>query len=311
MGKTHILVTGGAGFIGSAMAERLAEDPGAFVVVVDNLSTGSEEKLKQKENLRLIVCDVNNYEEIRNVFYRYGFRYVFHYSAVVGVQRTLRNPVAVLRDIKGIENILDLARTTGVQHVFYSSSSEVYGEPVEFPQNEETTPLNSRLPYAVVKNVGEAFLKSYYQEYGLPYTIFRFFNTYGPRQSRDFVISKFIAAALKNEPITIYGDGSQSRTFCYIDDNVEACYTAFLKGLYKNDVVNIGNDVEYPILKVAELILRLTGSSSEIQFLPRLKEGDMTRRMPDISKMKKLLGRPLLDLESGIKKILEDTRFIF
>ncbi|MCS6979852.1 MAG: NAD-dependent epimerase/dehydratase family protein [Flavobacteriales bacterium] len=310
MEKTHILVTGGAGFIGSAMAERLAEDPDAFVVVVDNLSTGSEEKLKQKENLRLIVCDVNNYEEIRNVFYRYGFRYVFHYSAVVGVQRTLRNPVAVLRDIKGIENILDLARTTGVQHVFYSSSSEVYGEPVEFPQNEETTPLNSRLPYAIVKNVGEAFLKSYYQEYGLPYTIFRFFNTYGPRQSRDFVISKFIAAALKNEPITIYGDGSQSRTFCYIDDNVEACYTAFQKGLYKNDVVNIGNDVEYPILKVAELILRLTGSSSEIQFLPRLKEGDMTRRMPDISKMKKLLGRPLLDLESGIKKILEDTRFI-
>ncbi|MCX7649153.1 MAG: NAD-dependent epimerase/dehydratase family protein [Flavobacteriales bacterium] len=310
MEKTYILVTGGAGFIGSAMAERLAEDPDAFVVVVDNLSTGSEEKLKQKENLRLIVCDVNNYEEIRNVFYRYGFRYVFHYSAVVGVQRTLRNPVAVLRDIKGIENILDLARTTGVQHVFYSSSSEVYGEPVEFPQNEETTPLNSRLPYAIVKNVGEAFLKSYYQEYGLPYTIFRFFNTYGPRQSRDFVISKFIAAALKNDPITIYGDGSQSRTFCYIDDNVEACYTAFQKGLYKNDVVNIGNDVEYPILKVAELILRLTGSSSEIQFLPRLKEGDMTRRMPDISKMKKLLGRPLLDLESGIKKILEDTRFI-
>lgn len=310
MEQVNILVTGGAGFIGSAMAEKLAEHPGAFVVVVDNLSTGDEKKLRQKDNLKLIVCDVNEWDEISNVFYRYGFQYVFHYAAVVGVQRTLKNPVSVLRDIKGIENILNLSRTTGVQHVYFSSSSEVYGEPVEFPQNEETTPLNSRLPYAIVKNVGEAFLKSYYQEYGLPYTIFRFFNTYGPRQSKDFVISKFMAAALKNEPVTIYGDGTQSRTFCYIDDNVEACYNAFAQGLYKNDVVNIGSDVEYPIIKVAEMIINLTGSKSEIKFLPKLKEGDMTRRKPDITKMRRLLSRPLLDLESGLKKILENPEFI-
>jgi UDP-glucose 4-epimerase len=310
MEQVNILVTGGAGFIGSAMAEKLAEHPGAFVVVVDNLSTGHEKKLRQKENLKLIVCDVNEWDEISNVFYRYGFQYVFHYAAVVGVQRTLNNPVSVLRDIKGIENILNLSRTTGVQHVYFSSSSEVYGEPVEFPQNEETTPLNSRLPYAIVKNVGEAFLKSYYQEYGLPYTIFRFFNTYGPRQSRDFVISKFMAAALKNEPVTIYGDGTQSRTFCYIDDNVEACYNAFAQGHFKNDVVNIGSDVEYPIIKVAEMIINLTGSKSEIKFLPKLKEGDMTRRKPDITKMMRLLKRPLLDLESGLKKILENPEFI-
>lgn len=310
MEQVNILVTGGAGFIGSAMAEKLAEHPGAFVVVVDNLSTGDEKKLRQKDNLKLIVCDVNEWDEISNVFYRYGFQYVFHYAAVVGVQRTLKNPVSVLRDIKGIENILNLSRTTGVQHVYFSSSSEVYGEPVEFPQNEETTPLNSRLPYAIVKNVGEAFLKSYYQEYGLPYTIFRFFNTYGPRQSKDFVISKFMAAALKNEPVTIYGDGTQSRTFCYIDDNVDACYNAFAQGLYKNDVVNIGSDVEYPIIKVAEMIINLTGSKSEIKFLPKLKEGDMTRRKPDITKMRRLLSRPLLDLESGLKKILENPEFI-
>lgn len=310
MEQVNILVTGGAGFIGSAMAEKLAEHPGAFVVVVDNLSTGDEKKLRQKDNLKLIVCDVNEWDEISNVFYRYGFQYVFHYAAVVGVQRTLKNPVSVLRDIKGIENILNLSRTTGVQHVYFSSSSEVYGEPVEFPQNEETTPLNSRLPYAIVKNVGEAFLKSYYQEYGLPYTIFRFFNTYGPRQSKDFVISKFMAAALKNEPVTIYGDGTQSRTFCYIDDNVDACYNAFAQGLFKNDVVNIGSDVEYPIIKVAEMIINLTGSKSEIKFLPKLKEGDMTRRKPDITKMRRLLSRPLLDLESGLKKILENPEFI-
>lgn len=310
MEQTKILVTGGAGFIGSAMAEKLAEHPDTFVVVVDNLTTGHEKKLRQKENLKLIVCDVNEWDEISNVFFRFGFQYVFHYAAVVGVQRTLKHPVSVLRDIKGIENILNLSRTTGVQHVYFSSSSEVYGEPVEFPQNEETTPLNSRLPYAIVKNVGEAFLKSYYQEYGLPYTIFRFFNTYGPRQSKDFVISKFMAAALKNEPVTIYGDGTQSRTFCYIDDNVDACCNAFARGLYRNDVVNIGSDEEYPIIKIAEMIIRLTDSKSEIKFLPKLKEGDMTRRKPDITKMRHLLNRPLLDLETGLRRILENPEFI-
>jgi len=310
MGKQNILLTGGAGFIGSSMAEKLSEEPDHFVVAVDNLLTGEEKKLKQKDNLKLIICDVNNFEEISNVFYRYGFDYVFHYAAVVGVQRTLSKPVDVLRDIHGIENILKLSRTTGVKQVFFSSSSEVYGEPVEFPQNEETTPLNSRLPYAIVKNLGEAFFKSYHYEYGLDYTIFRFFNTYGPKQSKDFVISKFIAAALKNQPITIYGDGSQSRTFCYIDDNVDACYNAFKNKVFINDIINIGNDIEFPIIKIAELIIELTNSKSEIIFLPKLKEGDMTRRKPDITKMKKILDRPLLDLRSGMLKIMENTEFI-
>ena len=108
-----------------------------------------------------------------------GFDYVFHYAAVVGVHRTLQNPLAVLRDIDGIRNILELSKNTGVKRVFYSSSSEVYGEPVEIPQNESTTPLNSRLPYAIVKNLGEAYFKSYQQEFGLDYTIFRFFNKIG------------------------------------------------------------------------------------------------------------------------------------
>ncbi|MFM7902004.1 MAG: NAD-dependent epimerase/dehydratase family protein, partial [Bacteroidota bacterium] len=157
----------------------------------------------------------------------YRFEYVFHYAALVGVKRTLENPVMVLNDITGIKNVLNLSKNTGVKRVFFSSSSEVYGEPVEFPQNEHTTPLNSRLPYAIVKNVGEAYLRSFKQEYDLAFTIFRFFNTYGPQQSNDFVMSKFITAALSNTDITIYGDGSQTRTFCYIDDNVDACLSAF------------------------------------------------------------------------------------
>eukprot|EP01034_Spumella_vulgaris_P019781 gene19781-25303_t len=145
--KIRILVTGGAGFIGSAMVERLALEPNNRITVVDNLLTGDADKIPVLPNVKFIKCDVNDYREIAGVFHAGRFHYVFHYAALVGVQRTLKNPVKVLDDIRGIENILMLSKNTGVQHVYYSSSSEVYGEPVEFPQNEHTTPLNSRLPY--------------------------------------------------------------------------------------------------------------------------------------------------------------------
>ena len=191
--------------------------------------------------------------------------------------------------------------------IFFSSSSEVYGEPVSFPQNEVTTPLNSRVPYAVVKNAGEAFLRSYHKEYGLNYTIFRFFNAYGPKQSKDFVISRFIDKALLNEPITIFGDGLQTRTFCFIEDNLEACCKIAYDNLFINDVINIGNDNEIAILDLAKTIIRITNSKSEIIHLPPLKEGDMSRRLPDISNMNSLLNRPLTSLEDGIKNILSHS----
>ncbi|MBK6540783.1 MAG: NAD-dependent epimerase/dehydratase family protein [Flavobacteriales bacterium] len=308
----RILVTGGAGFVPSELADRLARDPSNEVVAVDNLLTGDVGKLPLAEcpNLHFIKCDANRFEDISSVFYAYRFEYVFHYAAVVGVKRTTDNPVMVLRDIDGIRNVLDLSKNTGVKRVFFSSSSEVYGEPVEIPQNERTTPLNSKLPYAIVKNIGEAFLRSYQKEYGLDYTVFRFFNTYGPKQSKDFVVSKFIRAALKNEDITIYGDGSQTRTFCYIDDNIEACLNAYRRNEVVNDVVNIGSDVEITILELAKLIIQLTGSASKLAHLPPLEEGDMTRRMPDVTRMRALLGREMLPLADGIKRILEDTRYI-
>jgi UDP-glucose 4-epimerase len=235
----------------------------------------------------------------------YKFDYVFHYAAVVGVERTLGNPVMVLNDLEGIRNILSLSKNTGVKRVFYSSSSEVYGEPVSLPQHEYTTPLNSRLPYAIVKNAGEAFCRSYQQEYGLDFTIFRFFNTYGPKQAPDFVISKFLNAALRNEDITVYGDGSQSRTFCYIDDNIDACLKTLSDDRYKNDTYNIGNDEEITIKELAATIIRLTGSASRIVHLPPLKEGDMTRRQPDITRMRSLLGRELISYHNGIERILK------
>ena len=308
----RILITGGAGFVGSCLAEKLASNPDNYVVVVDNLRTGELAKVPVSEhkNIHFIKCDANDYRDISAVFYAYRFDYVFHYAALVGVLRTLQHPVAVLEDIAGIENILKLSKNTGVRRVYFSSSSEVYGEPVEFPQNEDTTPLNSRLPYAIVKNVGEAYLRSYEKEFGLEYTIFRFFNTFGPKQSKDFVISKFIRAALNNESIAIYGDGSQTRTFCFIDDNIEACSNAFYQNMYVNDVVNVGGTIEISILEVAQTIIRLTNSKSEIRFVAPLEEGDMTRRKPDTAKMSKLINRPLVTFEEGLKKVIANTSFI-
>jgi nucleoside-diphosphate-sugar epimerase len=306
-----ILVTGAAGNIGSALIDSLLTYPEYQVVGVDNFLTGNRSKLPglPQSAFTFIKADVNNYAEISSIMLSYRFDYVFHYAAVVGVQRTLDNPVLVLDDIQGIKNILDLSKNTGVKRVFFSSSSEVYGEPVEFPQNEQTTPLNSRLPYAVVKNVGEAFLRSYHKEYDLDYTIFRFFNTYGPKQSEDFVITKFLKQALTGAPITIYGQGTQSRTFCYIDDNIDTTIQCLQKDLCVNDVMNLGNDEEISIKDLAALVIKATGSPSKIEFLPALKEGDMTRRKPDNSKMRAILARPLISLEQGLKKTLEKGKF--
>lgn len=307
---TKILITGGAGNIGGSLARRLVSDPVNYVVIVDNLSTGSVDKLpaRSQTNWRFIKADVNQFNDIAPVIMSGGFDYIFHYAAVVGVQRTLANPKLVLNDIDGIRNVLDVAKNTGVKRVFFSSSSEIYGEPVEIPQTEATTPLNSRLPYAIVKNVAEAFCRSYQQEYGLDHTIFRFFNTYGPLQSEDFVISKFIARALGNEDLPIYGDGSQTRTFCYIDDNLDATVAAMRDGHCVNDVMNVGSDVETTILDLARLVLKVTGSRSKIVHLPSLKEGDMTRRKPDISKMRAILRRDLVPLEDGVRRTAEFAR---
>ena len=312
MSKRKILVTGGAGNIGSVTVEKLVADPNNFVVVADNLSTGFMSKLPKENrgNWLFIKADVNVYHDIAQIMLGHQFDYVFHFAAVVGVQRTQENPVSVLRDIEGIKNIFELSKNTSVKRVFYASSSEVYGEPVSLPQHEHTTPLNSRVPYAVVKNIGECFCKSYHQEYGLNYTIYRYFNTYGPNQSTDFVLPRFLEAALKNKDITLYGDGSQTRTFTYVDDTIDASLMCLTKDAVVNDVINIGNDVPISMADLAKLILGMTGSQSKIVHLNPLKEGDMTRRMPDNSKMRRLLDRPLVTLEEGIQRMLNSRQFL-
>ncbi len=210
-----ILITGGAGFIPSVLAEKLAEKPENKIVIVDNLLTGSLEKIPKSihNNIRFIKCDVNDFTNISSVFYSYSFDYVFHYAAMVGVKRTQENPVRVLEDILGIKNVLNLSKNTGVKHVYFSSSSEVYGEPVEFPQNEHTTPLNSRLPYAIVKNVGEAYLKSFKKEFDLDYTIFRFFNTYGQKQSKTRT-TRSLRRTINRFPILLGRRNSRALRIC-------------------------------------------------------------------------------------------------
>ena len=298
----RILITGGAGNVGGSLARRLVEDPNNFVLILDNLLTGSITKLPDSKykNWQFINADVNNLKEILQIFKHESLDYVFHYAAVVGVKRTLADPIAVLKDVDGVKNILQISSNLQVKRIFLSSSSEVYGEPVEIPQNEITTPLNAKLPYAIVKNVSESYCRSFYQMFGLKYTIFRFFNTYGPLQSDDFVLTKFIKNATLDLDLEIYGDGSQTRTFCFIEDNLKATIACMEEDFWVNDVVNIGNDNEISILKLAEIVIEVLNSKSKIKFVKPLAEGDMTRRKPDITKMKMIMKDQLIPLKEGI-----------
>ena len=304
-----ILVTGGAGNIGSSLVKGLLKIGKYHVSIVDNLSTGSKVNLPQanEPNWEFINCDVNNLDQLTKVFKKNFFHYIFHYSALVGVERTQKNPLKVLEDIEGIKNVLNLAVEFNAERIFYSSSSEVYGEPVEIPQHEITTPLNSKVPYAIVKSVGESFMRTFYEHHQLDFTIMRFFNTYGPRQKNDFVISKFIELALQNKDITIYGDGSQTRSFLHVDDNVEFTINILENKKLLNDVVNVGSDIEIKIIDLANLIIEILKSKSKIIFLPSLKEGDMTRRKPDTSKMKEVYGKEIISLEEGIQSVASDS----
>jgi len=300
-----ILITGGAGNIGSSLVASLLQKKDVEVYVFDNFITGTQENLPIDNNrLFTFHCDINNNDELIENWGSNEFNYIFHYAALVGVERTQNNPLGVLDDVKGIRNVLERAKESQVKRIFYSSSSEVYGEPVETPQNEDTTPLNSRVPYAVVKNLGEAFFRSYFKEYGIPFTIFRFFNTYGPNQNNDFVITKFIEQCMKGQKITIYGDGSQSRSFLHIDDNIAFTNIVLEKDLFINEVVNVGSDDVISIKNLALLIKDITESDSELVFLPPLKDGDMYRRKPDVTKMR-LHMNTLTPLDKGITKTID------
>ena len=297
--KKKILISGGAGFIGSNLANKLSESKQFEIHVCDNLLTGNKKYLNKSILFHNI--DVNCFKKVSYIFNKYKFDYVFHYAAVVGVNRTLDDPIKVLEDIKGLENIFKLSVSNKIKRIFFSSSSEVYGEPVHMPQNEEITPLNSKLPYAVVKNLGENFCKAYFFKYKLNYNILRFFNTYGHNQSEDFVISSFIKLAKSNKPIKIFGDGNQSRTFCHINDNVDTTINLIKNYKYSNQIINIGHNKIYTINELAKKIIKIFNSNSKIIHVKARKDGDMTRRQPDNSKMIKILNRRLITLDQGLK----------
>ena len=305
--KYNILITGGAGNIGGSLSKELVK-LGHQVFIIDNLSTGSKHKLpdRNSKNWVFIKRDINK-RNFSKFFKNIKIDYIFHYAAVVGVKKTLKHPNLVLDDIKGIENILNFALKKKVKRIFYASSSEVYGEPVTIPQNEYTTPLNSRLPYAIVKNLGEAYFKSYKKLYNINYTIFRFFNTYGPLQSDQFVITKFIKLALQNKNLPINGNGNQTRTFLYIDDNIALTKTILKNNKILNDVINIGSNKEITILNLAKKVIKLLKSRSKITFRKALKEGDMKRRKPSIKKLGNIRKKKLITLDQGI---LNTAQFI-
>ena len=306
----RILITGAAGFIGSHLCDRFVNED-FEVVGMDNLITGdlkNIEHLFPKKNFVFYHHDVSKFVHVPD-----KLDYILHFASPASPIDYLKWPIQTLKvGSLGTHNLLGLARVKNAR-ILVASTSEVYGDPLVHPQTEEywgnVNPVGPRGVYDEAKRFQESITMAYHTYHGLETRIIRIFNTYGPKQSTDFVMSKFIRAALKNKEITAYGDGKQTRTFCYIDDNIETTYNALKKNMFLNDVVNVGNDKETTIIDLAKMIIKLTKSKSKIVHLPPLKEGDMTRRKPDIAKMKELLGRPLLPIEAGIKKVIASGNF--
>ncbi|HLC66786.1 MAG TPA: NAD-dependent epimerase/dehydratase family protein [Candidatus Nanoarchaeia archaeon] len=305
MSTKKILVTGAAGFIGSHLCEELV-NAGHTVVGMDNLSTGAETNLPTHPQFSFFRGDVNT-TDLQQLFAVHNFDWVFHYAAVVGVKRTLENPAAVLRDLEGIRQLLELCRKKSVGKVLFASSSEVYGEPLELPEREEG-PINAKLPYAVVKLAGEKYLEAYHREFGLRTVALRLFNVYGPRQTSTaygFVAGIFLQQALAGKPLTLFGDGTQSRDFVYIRDNIAAAVQSMERKQTDGTVINVGSGTATTIKRLAEEVLSVTGSTSKLLFLaPR--PFDIQQRYADVTKFRKLIGYEFqYSLHQGLQETLE------
>jgi dTDP-glucose 4,6-dehydratase len=301
----RILVTGAAGFLGSHLTDRLLAD-GHSVVGVDNLSTGSLENLAHLSHEPRFRFEE---QDICQPFDLGRFDYVFNFASPASPPEYLRLGLETLRvGSVGVENALKIA----AQHnagFLHASTSECYGDPLEHPQRESywgnVNPVGPRSVYDESKRFAEAMVMAYNRSRGVNTHMVRIFNTYGPRlaPSDGRVISNFIMQALHNEPLTIYGDGKQTRSFCYVDDLIEG-----ILRLSRSDEhlpVNIGNPDEFTILECAQAVLEVTGSKSELRF-EDLPEDDPTRRQPDITRARTLLGwEPRITLKEGLEKSLE------
>ncbi len=301
----RILLSGAAGFVGSHLAERLLSD-GHTVVGLDNFLSGSRRNLEpffSHPEFHFHSIDVSQPFEIEG-----GFDAVLHLASPASPRDYLESPIeTLLVGSAGTRNLLEVARTHNARFLL-SSTSECYGDPTEHPQSESywgnVNPVGPRSCYDESKRFAEAITMAYHRQHGVRTRIARIFNTFGPRMKLNDgrVVPAFLDQALQGKPITVFGDGSQTRSFCYVSDLVEG----LLRLLHSDEVypVNLGNPREMTMLEFAQYIQRLTGSRSEIEFHP-LPEDDPKRRKPDISKARRVLGwEPRVSLEAGLAETI-------
>jgi len=315
------LITGGAGFIGSHLSDALIAR-GDEVIVLDNLTTGRSSNIEQllpNPNFTLIegsILDTNLVNEIVE-----SVDHVLHLAAAVGVFNIIEKPLeSLITNIRGTENILEAASNHN-KEVLIASSSEIYGKNSSGPLNEESdrivgSPLKSRWSYSEAKAIDESMAVFYHLERGLVVRIVRLFNTVGPRQVGHYgmVVPRFVAAALKNEPLTVYGTGDQSRCFCHVYDAIRGILAVIDSDQTVGSAFNVGNNIEISIKKLAEQVIKITGSTSQIaqiEYDTAYKAGfeDMQRRVPDVSKIENVVGWiPKLSLDQIISDVANHLR---
>jgi UDP-glucose 4-epimerase len=317
----QILVTGGAGFVGSHLCERLIND-GNVVTAIDNFSTGRAsnlENLKNSNNFTLVEGSVLNNDVLSPLIKNAD--YVFHFAAAVGVFNIVKNPLAsLLTNIRGTENVLEAAHDSKTP-VFLTSSSEVYGKNISDSLKEGDdrilgSPVTLRWSYSEAKAIDESLAYAYFIEKHLETRIVRFFNTVGPRQlgAYGMVVPRFVKSAITNEPITVYGDGTQTRCFAHVYDVVDAVIATAFADNTIGKVINIGNDFEISINGLAEKIIAQTESRSNIVYVPYEEaygDGfeDMERRVPNIDLINQLVGwKPQRDLSTIIADISAEMK---
>jgi UDP-glucuronate decarboxylase len=306
--ECRILVTGGAGFIGSWLCENLLS-LGAEVTCLDNLSSGKLENIKHLigyKNFRFLKEDIVHFKPR-------GFDCIIHAASLPSPEDYMKRPVeAMLPNSVGLLNCLEACREEDSM-MLYTSTSEVYGDAEIIPTPEDywgrVNPIGLRSCYDEAKRFGEALCMAYFREYDVDVRIARIFNCYGPRIDVESnyarVIPRFITQALKNEPITVHGDGKQTRSFTYITDTIDALIKMIATNNTKGEVVNIGSEEEISIIELAKLIIKLTSSSSKIVFT-QARPDDPRRRRPDISKAKRLLAwEPRIKLQDGLRYTIE------
>ncbi len=312
-----ILVAGGAGFIGSHLCKSLLKDQHK-VICIDNLITGDEKNVKElvnNSNFSFIRADISKKEDLEKLNLD-GLTHIFHLASPASPNRKSKKsfinyPIeTLLANSQGTHNLLEIAKENNTSFL-YASTSEVYGNPKVSPQKEDyfgnVNPNGIRSVYDESKRFGEAITMAYFRKFDIDVRIIRIFNTYGPFMQKDDgrVIPNFINQAIRNEAITIYGDGNQTRSCCYIDDMVKGLTLAMFSKNTKGEVINIGNPDERKIIDLAEIIKKLSSSSSEITF-EDLPQDDPMLRKPDITKAKDLINwEPKVNLEEGLKKTIE------